>query len=605
MPARVELNITKGDREGESFAYTERELLILGRADDCGIVIAEPTVSRYHCMIEILPPSANFRDFGSGNGIRLNGEMVVPGRFKTGQSLDEAQDSEVTEFALKDGDIIALSSKCEFSVKVFVPEYCAECLVELGEGSENLYHNDGGECICPSCFKQLEEEKAVAQKEDEEKAQAEAERKRLEEEKLLVALKEAAVQKEAEEKAQIVAERKRLEEEKASEQKRLEDEKAAAQKKAEENARLVAEQKRLDKERKKLDEQKKIGAMIQDVMKEKDKCMACGAPLPKNITPNEARLCPKCKADPLVALELLFRLAAAGNAEAAEIKGFRKIRELGRGGMGAVYKVEEEATGSIFALKIMLAAKNLDVMARVKFLREISIATQLDHPHILLHHNYGSSDNTYYVLQEICEGGSVDKLIERRGGKLPVALATDITLQVLDALIYAHSAPIEVALADGSVKKANGVLHRDIKPANYFLMDNSEKPIVKLADFGMAKAFETAGLTDFTRTGDAGGTPVFMPRQQIINFRYAKPDVDVWAVAASYYFMLTGCFPKDFNIKKDPWSQALKYPAVQIRKRDHRIDKRLADVIDQALTEKPGIGYSTAKALKQAIEGAL
>jgi len=550
MPASVTLDITINGSETESFTYTEKESLILGRADDCSIILAEPTVSRYHCMVEILPPSANFRDFGSGNGIRLNGKTVVAGRFKTGQSIDETQEGEATEFALKDGDVIALSSKCEISVKLFVPEYCAECLTELGQGEEDRYQNGEGENICPECYVLYEE---IKEKEAEQKKQEEEGRKRAAEEARL-------------------AELKKQEEDERKEKDRL------------------AELRR---------------DAIRDMRDEKTKCMICEAFLPEGRAADDGRICPRCRANPIAVLEYMLRMAAENQEGASEIKGYRKISELGRGGMGAVFKVEEEATGDIFALKMILASKQANANARAQFLREASIGRQLDHPHILKHYKYGSSGDAFFVLQEICEGGSVDKLIENRGGRLPVDLATDITLQVLDALTYAHTKQIEVDLADGTVGKYIGIVHRDIKPGNFFLADKSPRPTAKLADFGMAKSFEAAGLTDFTRTGDAGGTPVFMPRQQIINYKYAKPDVDVWAVAASYYFMLTGFFPKDFIPNKDIWSQALKNPAVPIRKRDRQIDKKLAEVVDHALIEKPSIGYSSAEQFKKAIEGAL
>jgi serine/threonine-protein kinase len=308
----------------------------------------------------------------------------------------------------------------------------------------------------------------------------------------------------------------------------------------------------------------------------------------------------------MVILEYMLRMAAGGGAQAAsDIKGFRRVSELGRGGMGAVFKVEEESSGKMFALKLMLADKNADAMARAKFLREASIGTQLVHDHIVSHYKYGANGDAFYILQEICEGGSVDKLMEKNGGKLPVDVATTITLQILDALVYAHGAHVETDLIDGRTEKFDGIVHRDIKPANYFIRNRTGPLVAKLADFGMAKAFEAAGLMDFTRTGEAGGTPVFMPRQQIMNYKYAKPDVDVWGVAASYYHMITGCFPKDFNFKKDPWSQALKNPAVPIRKRDRSVDKRLAEVIDHALLEKPAIGFGTALEFKRAIEGAI
>ena len=547
MPAKVTLCITKGIGSGECYSYPEKEVLILGRDKECGIVLDEPTVSRYHCMIEIHPPSANIKDFGSGNGIKLNGETIAEGRFRSGLSIDEARDRDVSESKLKDGDVIALSSMCELSVKVFVPEYCAECLCELEEGDEGLYQNDDGVNICRACYELLVEEREAAREAEEAAREAEA---------------------------------------------------------------AAAEAERIRLEKAKQDERARLAKMRRDAMAEAKearlKCIVCGDRLPTGMADGDAQICPKCQRAPLALLDFMLELMGGGSVpEDIEVKGYRKIRMLGRGGMGAVFEVEEEATGSHFALKLMLATKNAEAHARASFLREASIGVQLNHPHIVRHFKYGNSGDTYYVLQEICGGGSVDKLMERSGGRLPLSMATEITLQILDALIFAHNKEIEVDLADGSEAIYKGIIHRDIKPGNFFLMATSGPPVAKLADFGLAKAFEAAGLTEFTRTGDAQGSPWFMPRQQIIKFKYAKPDVDVWAVAASYYQMLTGSFPKDFNAKKDPWSEALKNPAVPIRKRDRNIGKRLAEVIDQALIEKPAIGFSTALELKKALEGAI
>lgn len=601
MPASVTLNITKGDKAGESYTYEEKASLVIGRAEDCGIVINEQTVSREHCLVEILPPSANFRDFGSGNGIRLNGKMVVAGRFKTGQSIKDVRESdEIAEFQLKDGDVIALSSKSELTVKVYIPEYCAECFAELEKDEEDLFQSDDGENICRTCFSLHESEREEAarvaaeeerlRREEEEKLEQErqdAERKRKE--------AEAAEKAAADEVARIAAEEARI-----AEEKRL------AELEKAEKARRLAEVKRANAEAAEKENLAKLRRdAIQAVKDEKNKCMICGNALPSGRAMDDARICIQCRQNPIVVAEFLFRLAAGGEQRLAEIKGYRKIAELGRGGMGAVFRVEEVETGDLYALKMMLAHKIANATLGAKFLREASIGTQLNHPHIVRHYKYGACEDVYYIVQEICEGGSVDKLVEQNGGKLPPALATDIILQILDALAYAHTKPVETDRINGTVEKYCGIVHRDIKPANFFIANRSGPPVAKLADFGMAKAFEDAGMHGFTQTGDAGGTPVFMPRQQIINFKYAQPDVDVWAVAASYYFMLTGTFAKDFNLKKDPWGQALKNPAIPIRKRNRNIDKRIAEVIDHALTEKPSIGFKTAAELKKAIEGAI
>jgi serine/threonine protein kinase len=86
--------------------------------------------------------------------------------------------------------------------------------------------------------------------------------------------------------------------------------------------------------------------------------------------------------------------------------------------------------------------------------------------------------------------------------------------------------------------------------------------VAKIGDYGLAKAFDAAGLGGQTRTGKAAGTPVFMPRQQVVNFKYAKPEVDVWA-AASFYFLVTGSFPADSLGKEAPDGSRMPSPTTR------------------------------------------
>lgn len=184
--------------------------------------------------------------------------------------------------------------------------------------------------------------------------------------------------------------------------------------------------------------------------------------------------------------------------------------------------------------------------------------------------------------------------------------AMRIVFQALEGLHYAHNAEApNVKLADGSYGLGKGLVHRDIKPANIFLSGAGSSQVAKLADFGLAKAFDIAGLSGLTRTGKIGGTPLFMPRQQVLNFKYAKPDVDVWAVAATLYFMITGMIVRDFVQGKDVWQNIIQCDPVPIRKRKAALPKKLADVIDFALVEKPMIGFKTAAEFKQALQKAL
>ncbi len=194
--------------------------------------------------------------------------------------------------------------------------------------------------------------------------------------------------------------------------------------------------------------------------------------------------------------------------------------------------------------------------------------------------------------------------MESKGGRLSIDKALEIIFQVLEALDYAHHAEIPyVKLANGSVAKGRGLVHRDLKPANILLTKCGKQTIAKVGDYGLAKAFDLAGLSGQTLTGSKAGTPAFMPRQQVLNFKYAQPEVDVWAAAASLYNMLTGYIPR--NLDGDPLLAVLKNDAVPIRQRNTEIPKPLAEAIDLALRDNPQIYFKSAIEFKQALIDAI
>lgn len=153
---------------------------------------------------------------------------------------------------------------------------------------------------------------------------------------------------------------------------------------------------------------------------------------------------------------------------------------------------------------------------------------------------------------------------------------------------------------------ALGLVHRDLKPANVFLVKSGEKKLLaKIGDYGLAKAFDLAGMSGLSMAGDVAGTPAFMPRQQVIQYRDAKPEVDVWAAAAMLYYMLTLHYARDFSKDKDRWQTVLQQDAVPIRKRDKTIPAALAAVIDAALVDRPALRFKSAKALRRALAQAM
>ncbi len=254
----------------------------------------------------------------------------------------------------------------------------------------------------------------------------------------------------------------------------------------------------------------------------------------------------------------------------AEFPGYRISHEIGRGAQGAVFLAYESGSGRPVALKVVH-----DVRPGVRdlFLREMRAMRALTHPNIV-EFRAGGSAPALFLASAYCTGGSVDQL-----GKVPADVAVPIVLGVLDGLEHAHR---------------SGLVHRDVKPQNV-LVDGG---VPRVADFGLAKAFELAGLSGLTRTGDLGGTIGFMPRAQVLDYRRADPSVDVWAAAATLYWMLTGCTPRDFPPGADPVAVVLREDPVPVRVRE-AVAPALAATIDEALTEGRAM---TAGELRKALE---
>ena len=273
-----------------------------------------------------------------------------------------------------------------------------------------------------------------------------------------------------------------------------------------------------------------------------------------------------------------------------QIGGYIVEKELGRGGFGAAYLARRIKDNQRIALKVMLSQVAVDKSNLEQFLREIRNVSSLKHPNIVQIFDFGSTEGIFYFAMEWCEGGGVDRLMAQHNGKLPLQWAKPIILQSLDALAHAH---------------AKGFVHRDLKPSNILLSFAQNNVVAKLSDFGLAKSFEKAGLSGLTLTGNYAGTPYFIPREQITNFKYVKPVSDVWSMGATIYNMLTGTFPYPFSNERDPIDVILNDDIVPIRQRDKTLPKNLCAVLDKALEKKAKDRFQTAAEMLAAIRQAL
>lgn len=339
----------------------------------------------------------------------------------------------------------------------------------------------------------------------------------------------------------------------------------------------------------------------------KRSCVKCG----RDVTaePGADRqgdyVCARCRENPYEITTGVFGRAGGGDDFVGSIQQYELMHELGKGGMGAVYLARHRRSGEQVALKVMLPQVAPEPWAVSMFLRETEVTKSLRHHNVVRLHDSGCWEGAFFMTLEYCSGGSVDQRLRSGGGPLPVPEACDVIRQALLGLEYAHEAEVTVRLKDGSTASARGLIHRDIKPQNLFLSGSGAARVVKVGDYGLAKAFDMAGLSGQTRTGTRAGSPMFMPRQQVVNFKYAKPEVDVWAMAASLYYLLTGKPPRDFPPGRDKWQIVLQNDPVPIRTRNPSIPKRLAEVIDHALLDRPTLQIKSALELREKLEAAL
>ena len=292
------------------------------------------------------------------------------------------------------------------------------------------------------------------------------------------------------------------------------------------------------------------------------------------------------RADPLAVLLALLAGRSPGEPPVS-IPGYEVVRPLGQGGMGAVYLARRQLDRAEVAIKVMLSRVAVDPNARKAFEREIEITQSLRHPNLVDLFEHGSAGVGFYFVMEVCRGGGVEDLMRKRGGRLSLKEAAPIMLGALRGLAHAH---------------AQGFVHRDLKPSNILL---SESGLAKIADFGMAKEFERAGFSGMTATGQVGGTPAFMPREQVVMFRDVRPVTDVWSLGATFYNMLTGCMAKEFAPGQEPMRVILQDKVVPITQRDPSLPRGVVEAIHCALEENLSARYQNGGDMLGAFERVL
>ncbi len=275
---------------------------------------------------------------------------------------------------------------------------------------------------------------------------------------------------------------------------------------------------------------------------------------------------------------------------AFQLDDYEFLGKLGQGGMGLVYLARRHGdAGAQVAVKRLLAQVAVRDDAQRNFLREIEVNLGLQHDNIVRLIEQGAVGRQYYFVMEYCDGGSMAQQVARVG-RFSLQVAAPLMLQALEGLSYAHEL---------------GIVHRDLKPHNLLFSGLGSELKLKLADFGLAKCFQLAGLSGMTATGNFGGSWQYMPREQLTDFKYVQPSSDVWSIAASFYFMLTGESPRQFPKSRDPLEVVLNDSCIPLAQRNPAIPQHIAAVFDRALSDDLNHRFPTARQLSESLQQAL
>lgn len=257
---------------------------------------------------------------------------------------------------------------------------------------------------------------------------------------------------------------------------------------------------------------------------------------------------------------------------------YELIDELGRGGMGVVYKARHVRLKRIVALKMVLAGRFAEDSDLSRFREEALTAAALDHPGIVPIHEAGEVEGVPYFSMGFIEGASLADLIKQ--GPLPPAEAARLMRRIAAAVAYAH---------------AQGVIHRDLKPANILLArgEGGAKYDPKITDFGLARRLN--GESHLTTTGQVLGTPSYMsPEQASGNPHSADVGADVYSLGAILFALLTGRPPFVGNNPMETLLQVLEKDPPSLCSLNAKVPRELEWICLKCLEKKAGDRYATA-----------
>ncbi len=306
--------------------------------------------------------------------------------------------------------------------------------------------------------------------------------------------------------------------------------------------------------------------------------------------------CPKCEGEykpgfklcPFDGTELIIRSEDKLTGQVFDDR-YKILHKLGEGGMGAVYKARQLSTGKNVAIKVVAAHLTENPATIRRFQREVRLQSKLEHPNIVTVIDFSKTpDGQYYFVMSFVEGKSLRATI-MEGGKTTPRTFFNYAEQLCDGLEYAH---------------LQGVVHRDLKGENIIVAPMGHQNIIKILDFGLAKATHPVeggqSSAELTQQGRALGTPAYMaPEQAKGEMDKVGPASDIYSLGVIFYQMLNG----DLPFKSDtPWGLMHKHITElppSLKESNPDIPPELEAIVMRCLEKDPQDRYSSAFELKE------
>ncbi len=270
----------------------------------------------------------------------------------------------------------------------------------------------------------------------------------------------------------------------------------------------------------------------------------------------------------------------AGSPALPEIPGYEILSEVGRGGMGAVYKARQVSLNRLVALKMILSAWHAGSAELARFRTEALAVARVQHPNIVQVHELGSHAGMPFLVLEYCSGGSMARRL--RGGPLSPAEAARLVALLARGIEAAHR---------------SGIIHRDLKPSNVLFAEDGAP---KITDFGLARRLDED--TGLTHTGAIVGTPSYMAPEQAQGKKTVGQPADVYALGAILYECLTGRPPFKGATPLDTLQQVLGEEPPPPRQLAAGVPRDLETICLKCLHKDPARRYGSAGDLASDLE---